>query len=62
MAQTKDAMDAITRELGKDYFTIPDIVNNTVNRKNRSNAIPPLWDGRASDRIAETLIVYCKNL
>ena len=22
MAQTKDAMDTITRELGKDYFTI----------------------------------------
>lgn len=48
--------------IGKDYYKIQNLVNNAVNRKKRSNTIPPLWDGKASERIAETLIVYSKNL
>jgi UDP-N-acetylglucosamine 2-epimerase (non-hydrolysing) len=48
--------------IGKDYYKIQNLVNNAVNRKKRSNTIPPLWDGKASERIAETLLVYCKNL
>ena len=38
--------------IGKDYYKIPDLVNNVINRKKRSNTIPPLWDGKASERIA----------
>lgn len=48
--------------IGKDYYKIQNLVNNAVNRGKRSNTIPPLWDGKASERIAETLIVYSKNL
>lgn len=48
--------------IGKDYYKIQNLVNNAVNREKRSNTIPPLWDGKASERIAETLIVYSKNL
>jgi UDP-N-acetylglucosamine 2-epimerase (non-hydrolysing) len=48
--------------IGKDYYKIPDLVNIAVNRKKRLTTIPPLWDGKASERIAEKLVVFCKNL
>jgi UDP-N-acetylglucosamine 2-epimerase (non-hydrolysing) len=48
--------------IGKDYHKIPDLVNIAVNRKKRLTTIPPLWDGKASERIAEKLVVFCKNL
>lgn len=48
--------------IGRDYYKIPDLVNNAVNRKKRSNTIPPLWDGKSSERIAEILITYNNNL
>lgn len=48
--------------IGKDYYKIPNLVNNALNIKKRSTSIPPLWDGKASERIAETLITYSNNL
>ncbi len=48
--------------IGQDINRIQDLVSHAVNRKKRSNIIPPLWDGKASERITETLITYCRNL
>lgn len=42
--------------IGKDYYRIPDLINNAINIKKRSNTIIPLWDGKASDRIAKILL------
>ncbi len=44
--------------IGKDYYKIPDLVNNAINRKKRSYTIPPLWDGKASERIATVLLQH----
>ena len=44
--------------IGKDYYKIPDLVNNVITRKKRSSTIPPLWDGKASERIAEVLLQH----
>jgi len=41
--------------IGKDYFKIPDLINSAINIKKRSHTIIPLWDGKASERIAEIL-------
>ncbi|MFC1527235.1 non-hydrolyzing UDP-N-acetylglucosamine 2-epimerase [Candidatus Neomarinimicrobiota bacterium] len=41
--------------IGKDYYKILDLINSTMNIKKRSNTIIPLWDGKASERIAEIL-------
>ncbi|NHZ85043.1 MAG: UDP-N-acetylglucosamine 2-epimerase (non-hydrolyzing) [Planctomycetia bacterium] len=48
--------------IGQDINRIPDLVSHAVNKKKRSNLIPPLWDGKASERIVEILITYCRNL
>jgi UDP-N-acetylglucosamine 2-epimerase (non-hydrolysing) len=48
--------------IGKDYYKIPDLVNKTINRKKRPYTIPPLWDGKASERITEILLTRGKNL
>ena len=42
--------------IGKDYYKIPDLINNAKNIERRSNTIIPLWDGKASDRIAKILL------
>jgi UDP-N-acetylglucosamine 2-epimerase (non-hydrolysing) len=42
--------------IGKDYYKIRDLINNAINIKKRSNAVIPLWDGKASDRIAKVLL------
>ncbi len=42
--------------IGKDYYKIPDFINSVMNIKKPSNAIIPLWDGKASNRIAEILL------
>lgn len=48
--------------IGKDYYKIPNLVNNALNIKKRSTSIPPLWDGKASERIATILLNYSQNL
>ncbi len=48
--------------IGKDYYKIPDLIKIAVNRKKQANTIPPLWDGKTSERIAKKLVVYCRNL
>ncbi|MFC1535881.1 non-hydrolyzing UDP-N-acetylglucosamine 2-epimerase [Candidatus Neomarinimicrobiota bacterium] len=42
--------------IGKDYYKISDLINKAINIKKRSNAVIPLWDGKASDRIAKVLL------
>ncbi|MCJ7802256.1 MAG: UDP-N-acetylglucosamine 2-epimerase (non-hydrolyzing) [Candidatus Marinimicrobia bacterium] len=42
--------------IGKDYNKLPNLINDAINVKKRSNTIIPLWDGKASDRIAEILL------
>ncbi len=42
--------------IGKDYYKIPELINNAINLKKQLNTIIPLWDGKASDRIAEILL------
>ena len=42
--------------IGKDYYKIPDFINSVMNIKKPSNTIIPLWDGKASNRIAEILL------
>ena len=41
--------------IGRNYHKLPDLVNNTLYENKRSNVLIPLWDGKASDRIAEIL-------
>ena len=48
--------------IGKEYNKIPDLVNDSINRKKRSYNVPPLWDGKAAERIAKTLVAYSKKL
>ena len=42
--------------IGKDYYKIPDFIISVMNIKKPSNTIIPLWDGKASNRIAEILL------
>lgn len=44
--------------IGKDYYKIPDLVKSAINSPKRSNTIPPLWDGKASERIAAVLLQH----
>ena len=44
--------------IGKDYHKIPALVDELQNTNYRVKHIPPLWDGKASERIAEILINY----
>jgi len=48
--------------IGKDYHKLPNLVNTAISGREKVNTIPPLWDGKASERIAEILITYNKNL
>ena len=41
--------------IGKDYYKIPDLINNIINTKKQSKPLIPLWDGQTSDRIAKVL-------
>lgn len=41
--------------LGLDPATIPEIADAIV-ADAREHSIPPLWDGRASERIADVLV------
>ena len=41
--------------LGLDPSRIPEIADATVARGRRHN-VPPLWDGRASERIADVVL------
>lgn len=48
--------------IGKDYHKLPNLANTAISGRKKTNTIPPLWDGKASERIAEILISYNKNL
>ena len=48
--------------IGKEYQKIPIIISKIIQEKIKSNSIPPLWDGKASERIAKMLLEYSKNL
>jgi len=48
--------------IGKDYHKLPNLVSTTISGRKKTNTIPPLWDGKASERIAKILITYDKNL
>lgn len=47
--------------IGKEYHKIPALVNNMINSGKPKSTIPPLWDGKASERIAKVLITYSKH-
>lgn len=42
--------------LGDDLDALRDAVDATLSGKNKRGSIPPLWDGRAGERIAEILM------
>ena len=48
--------------IGKDYYKIPDLINNIINTKKQSKPLIPLWDGQTSDRIAKVLANKIKIL
>ena len=48
--------------IGKDYHKLPNLVYTTISEIGKENTIPPLWDGKASERIVEILITHNKNL
>ena len=48
--------------IGQDYFKIPKVVRSILEKRKNQPTIPPLWDGKASERIAEILITYSTNL
>jgi UDP-N-acetylglucosamine 2-epimerase (non-hydrolysing) len=41
--------------IGRNYHKLPELLNNPICENKRSNVLIPLWDGKASDRIAEIL-------
>ena len=41
--------------IGMNYHKLPELVNNPICEHTRSNILIPLWDGKASYRIAEIL-------
>ncbi len=47
--------------IGKEYQKIPALVTKLVKQGKLKSSIPPLWDGKAAERIAEVLICYSKN-
>jgi len=47
--------------IGKEYHKIPELIKNIINGKKIKRTVPPLWDGKASERIAEVLITYSKD-
>ena len=48
--------------IGKDYHKLPNLVNTSISEREKANTIPPLWDGKASERIVEILLTYNRNL
>jgi len=45
---------------GTNFTTLPNIIFNNKKDKRR-NAIPPLWDGKSSERIKSVIINYFEN-
>jgi len=47
--------------IGKDYHKIPYTVNTIIKISTKSKTVPPLWDGKASERITKTLLDFIKK-